>query len=382
MTSDQSSRTWLSSAQSLATMSQSLATTFQSLATMCGLAVLAMLIPGPAQAQSGWLPTSWFSADSIDSQAMFPLAEKDGPWLVMATTFRGAGARDDARRLVHELRRKHKLNAYTHEKAFDSTGEEQGLGLNPDGTPKKMRYAKAEQVVEVAVLVGDFASFDDPRGQKTLATIKALHPVALSGESGKSQSFADFRKMIGLDRKAAKGPMHMAFVTPNPLLPEDYFSRQQTDEFVLRMNADVTHSLLDCPSRYSVRVATFTGSGTFDQKAISSGGKELPIESRLIEAAEQAHKLTVALRKQGWQAWEYHDRESSIVCVGSLEQVRVRQADGLVVPHPEIARIVAGLGPDPAKLAMGQIMPRQVAGVLLDVQPRPIDVPRAPANWR
>jgi hypothetical protein len=232
------------------------------------------------------------------------------------------------------------------------------------------------------VLVGDFASFDDPRGQKVLATIKSLHPAALSGESGKSQSFADFRKMIGLDRKAAKGPMHMAFVTPNPLLPEDYFTRQQTDEFVLKMNADVTHSLLDCPGRYSVRVATFTGSGTFDQKAISSGDNELPLESRLIAAAEQAHTLTVALRKQGWQAWEYHDRESSIVCVGSLDQVRVRQADGMIVPHPEIARIVAGLGPDPAKLAMGQIMPRQVAGILLDVQPRPIDVPRAPANWR
>lgn len=352
------------------------------LMTTVAAILLVALVPGPAWAQRGWLPTSWFSAESIDPQAMFPLAEKDGPWLVMATTFRGAGARDDARRLVHELRNKHKLTAYTHEKAFDYTGEEQGLGLNPDGTAKKMRYAKAEQVIEVAVLVGDFASFDDPRGQKTLASIKSLNPAALAGDSGKSQSFADFRKMIGLDRRMAKGPMHMAFVTPNPLLPEDYFTRQQTDEFVLRMNADVTHSLLDCPGRYSVRVATFTGSGTFDQQAITSGGKELPIESRLIEAAEQAHSLTVALRKQGWQAWEYHDRESSIVCIGSLDQVRVRQADGMVAAHPEITRIVAALGPDPAKLAMGQIMPRQVAGVLLDVQPRPIDVPRAPANWR
>ena len=35
---------------------------------------------------------------------MHPLAEKDGPWLVLATTFRGETAREDARRLVHELR--------------------------------------------------------------------------------------------------------------------------------------------------------------------------------------------------------------------------------------------------------------------------------------
>lgn len=352
------------------------------LGAVAAIAVAVSWIPSAAHAQQGWLPTSWFSADAIDPQAMFPLAEKDGPWLVMATTFRGAGARDDARRLVHELRSKHKLKAYTHEKAFDYTGAEQGLGLNPDGTPKKMRYAKAEQVVEVAVLVGDFAAFDDPRAQKTLGKIKAMHPVALTGESGKSQSFADFRKMIGLDKNAAKGPMHLAFVTPNPLLPEDYFARAQADEFVLRMNADVTHSLLDCPGRYTVRVATFTGSGTFDQKAIAGADGDLPLESRLVQAAEQAHKLTLALRKQGWQAWEYHDRESSIVCVGSLDRVRVQQGNGAVGPHPEIARIVSALGPDPAKLAMGQIMPRQVAGIMLDVQPKPIDVPRAPANWR
>ena len=146
------------------------------LAPLLGLVLMTSLVPGTATAQNGWLPTSWFSGESIDPKAMFPLAEKDGPWLVLATTFRGTGARDDARRLVQELRGKHKLKAYTHEKAFDYTGEEQGLGLNPDGTPKKMRYAKAEQVIEVAVLVGDFASFDDPRGQKMLAKIKGMQP--------------------------------------------------------------------------------------------------------------------------------------------------------------------------------------------------------------
>jgi hypothetical protein len=344
--------------------------------------VLNAVFPERAGAQNGWLPTTWFTSEAIDPQAMFPLSEKDGPWLVLATTFRGSGARDDARRLVHELRGTFKLEAYTHEKAFDYTGEETGLGLNPDGSPKKMRYAKSEQVVEVAVLVGNFASFDDPRGQKMLSKVKSLQPASLTGGSGKSQSFSEFRKMVGLDKKGAKGPMHMAFVIPNPLLPDDFFTREKIDDFILEMNADVTHSLLDCPGRYSVRVATFTGSGTFDQKAIAGGGKDVEMESRLVEAAEQAHTLTQALRKNGWQAWEYHDRESSIVCVGSLEQVQVKRADGTGAVHPEIQRIIAGLGPDPAQLAAGKIAPRQIAGIMLDVQPKPIDVPRAPAAWR
>ena len=74
------------------------------LAAACLLAAAAP----EARAQSGWLPTSWFSQGEVDSNAMYPLAEKDGPWLVMAATFRGDGARGDARRLVHELRGKHK----------------------------------------------------------------------------------------------------------------------------------------------------------------------------------------------------------------------------------------------------------------------------------
>ncbi|MEN9666388.1 MAG: hypothetical protein RLZZ326_2751, partial [Planctomycetota bacterium] len=244
---------------------------------------LSATVAPEAHGQSGWLPTSWFSSSGeVDSKAMYPLAERDGPWLVLATTFRGEGAREDARRLVQELRRTHKFKAYTHEKSFDYTGSQPGLGLNPDGTPKKMRYANAEQVVEVAVLVGDFASFDDPRGQKMLAKVKSLRPEALTGDHGKSQSFSDFRKLIGLERTAGKGPMHLAFVIPNPLLPEDYFSRQQVDRFVLDMNADVTHSLLDCPGLYSVRVATFTGSGTFDQKAIAAGEDDVELEGRLV----------------------------------------------------------------------------------------------------
>jgi hypothetical protein len=360
---------------------------------------------GPAAAQ-GWLPTAWFSAEESDPAAMHPLAEKDGPWLILATTFRGETARDDARRLAHELRARHKLRAYTHEKAFDYTGEQRGMGLNPDGSPKRMRYANAEKVVEVAVLVGDFASFEDARGQKTLQTVKGLRPEALGGKAAKARLVADF---LQANRQhadaAAKPPMHAAIMIPNPLLPADYFSRQEVDDFVLGMNADVAHSLLDCPGRYTVRVATFTGAGSFatgESSAPPAEGsvvdvnrfldflkgsgwrdpqlRELDEESRLVEAADNAHRLTEALRRAGWQAWEFHDRDSSIVCVGAIDTLALPGQDGRPVPHPEIARIVTALGPEPAALSQGRIMPRAFGGIMLDVQPKPIDVPRRPAG--
>ena len=381
------------------------------LAFVAVVAACATAAQPAAHGQGGWLPTSWFSAGDVDPKAMYPLAEKDGPWLVLATTFRGEGAREDARTLVQELRSTHRLQAYTHEKAFDYTGEQRGMGLNPDGTPKRMRYANSGQVIEVAVLVGDFASCDDPRGQKILQKVKGLRPASLAREP-KDRLENDFLQANREHVRSSadgKAPLRAAILIPNPLLPADYFSRQQVDEFVMEMNADVKHSLLDCPSRYTVRVATFTGAGTFDTSSESlavepagggfvdvnrfvevlkgNGWKDPQVrgvqhESRLVEAADKAHRLTEALRKQGWTAWEFHDRDSSIVCVGSIDQLVVPGPGGRQSPHPEIARIVSALGPDPAALARGQIMPRSFDGILLDVQPRPIDVPRSPAGRR
>ena len=368
----------------------------------------AVALFAPAAFGQGWLPASWFSAAETDPQAMHPLAEKDGPWLILATTFQGEAAREDARKLAGELRARHRLRAYTHEKAFDYTGEQAGVGLNPDGSPKRMRYANAERVVEVAVLVGDFASCEDPRGQKTLQLVKALHPESLGGTAAKTRLVADFLQANRQHaRPGGKPPLHAAIMIPNPLLPDDYFTRQEVDDFVLAMNADVDHGLLDCPGRYTVRVATFTGSGTFasgEEPAPAAGGSFVDMnrfldalkgsgwrdpqvrgierESRLVEAADNAHRLTEALRRAGWQAWEFHDRDSSIVCVGSIDQLAVPSAAGRPEPHPEIARIVAGLGPDPAALARGQVLPRSFAGILLDVQPKPLDVPRRPAGRR
>jgi hypothetical protein len=369
-----------------------------------------MLVLATPVAAQGWLPAAWFSAsDAASPKAMHPLAEGDGPWLVLATTFRGETARDDARNLARELRTRHKLRAYTHEKAFDFTGEQRGIGFNPDGTPKRMRYANAAEVIEVAVLVGDFASFEDPRGQKVLRQVKQLRPDALGGGHAKSRLLSDFLQANRQHAGAApeKPPLHAAMLIPNPLLPADYFARQKVDEFVIAMNADVAHCLLDCPGRYTLRVATFTGSSTFSTGQSSASDpadefvdvnrfrallqesgwqdprlKRLQQESGLVEAAARAHRLTAALRRAGWQAWEFHDRESSIVCVGSFDQLAVPDEHGRPVPHPEITRIAAGLGPDQAALARGQIVPRSFDGILLDIDSRPIDVPRRPAGRR
>jgi len=261
------------------------------------------------------------------------------------------------------------------------------------------------------VLVGDFASCEDPRAQKTLQKVKELRPAALGAAETKGGLVSEFLKennQLLTGGAVAKPPLRAAMLIPNPLLPADYFNRVEVDEFVQTMNADVTHSLLDCPARYSVRVATFTGSGFIGDTAGSaptSGGlvdvtkllgamrgqgwkdpqlRVKPGESRLVEAADKAHRLTEALRRAGHQAWEFHDRESSVVCVGSINEIAVPQADGKPGPHPEIARIVAALGPKWMRLEDGTMspLPQSFDGIFLDIDPKPIDVPRVPTRRR
>jgi len=56
--------------------------------------------------------------------------------------------------------------------------------------------------------------------------------------------------------------------------------------------------------------------------------------------------------------------------------------DGRPVPNPEVVRISTALGPDREALARGQVVPRSFDGIMLDLQPKPIDVPRRPAGRR
>ncbi len=50
-----------------------------------------------------------FSKVDADPGKDYKLTEDDGPWLILACTFRGAGAESQAKRLVYELRKHSQL---------------------------------------------------------------------------------------------------------------------------------------------------------------------------------------------------------------------------------------------------------------------------------
>src|SRR5206468_5623771 len=93
-----------------------------------------------------------------------------------------------------------------------------------------------------------------------------------------------YTMMSNNPEKKEKGPMGSAFVTRNPLLPEELFVAKGLDPFVYEMNKDLPHSLLKCPGRYTVRVASFRGVDSMKQEEF----ERLTAKPRKISKIDQA----------------------------------------------------------------------------------------------
>lgn len=317
-------------------------------ASIVVLAAAGAVRPAAAQLWKHLIPVS--HSEPVP-QRDFTLTQDDGPWLILVESFLGEDAEERARALAEELRDKG-LRAYIHDRQFDFAEQGEGRGIDQYGAPVRRRLQR-EHDHQFAVLVGDFATIDDPEGQETLERIKVMPSKVLERDQDES-GFDQVRQFSGrvmgkLGGKQARGPMGQAFLTRNPLLPREYFVPKGVDEFVVKMNKGVEYSLLDCPGRYTVQVATFRGRTilqTGDEKSDAAGfrlwGKEKT--DPLVEAAEDAHLLTEELRAHGWEAYEFHDRTESIVTIGSFDQVAQQHADGRVVPTPQVQKIIATFG--------------------------------------
>jgi hypothetical protein len=321
-----------------------------------------------------------------DPRKEYWLTEDNGPWCILAASFAGERAQDDAHALVLELRKKNGLDAYMHKQRYDYSKPVVGLGVDKYGAPKRMRHVQGAAYDEIAVLVGNYGSVDDPAVERTLEKLKYAQPESLKSgpRHESSQRFAQVRafqqRFMRDEEQKKKGPMRSAFVTRNPLLPKEFFTPGGIDKFVLDMNKHVPHSLLDCPGKYSVRIATFRGVVELDQRKIRDIERGGEMNSKLDVAADRAHRVCEALRAKGVEAYEFHDRYESVVTVGSFETVGTPRQDGRIEINPAVHQVMNTYSPSqqalPVRGAAPGLMPRIIEGVALDVQPMPVEVPR------
>jgi hypothetical protein len=343
-----------------------------------------MLVAATASAAPPWATLVPFKKVEADPDKAYELDEKHGPWIIMAASFAGASAEQQAQDLVLELRQKFKLEAYTFRQAFDFTKPTEGNGLSKDGSPRRMRYLYNTKFEEIAVVVGHFQSPEDPQLEKTLERIKYARPAVFQREENKSTqrmgSLRDvYRAIVNDPSRKSKGPMGAAFATRNPLVPEGFFTSQGLDPFVAEMNRDLPHSLLKCPGRYTVRVATFRGVDTMKPAEFERLTKQERKYSKIDEAALKASELCKLLRQQGVEAYEFHDRTESIVTVGSFQEVGQPRIDGKTEINPAIHRIMETFGPIKQQKPgtnMEEVYARVLNGLRFDPQPIPVQVPK------
>lgn len=343
-----------------------------------------LLAAASAVAAPPWATLVPFKRVEADPNKSYELAESNGPWVIMCTSFAGPTAEQQAHDLVLELRQKFKLEAYSFRKTFDFTETSEGIGWNRYGERKRMRYLNPAKFDEIAVMVGNYTSIDAPDAEKALDVVKHAKPVTL-GEKYReksSQRFAGLRtlaRMASLDpEQKQKGPMGAAFITRNPLLPEEYFHAKGLDPFLVEINDPLEFSLLKNPGTYTVRVATFRGVDTMKPDEFARLTSDDRKTSKLDVAAEKANKLCAALRAKGVEAYEFHDRTESMVTVGSFQEYGAPRADGKTEINPAMHRIMQDYGPVEKRLANGSVamQARLLDGIPFDPQPWPVQVPR------
>ena len=354
---------------------------------------------------------------SETSQQGMKLTQRAGPWLIMCASFSGEDGHQQAYRLAKELREKNRLDAYVYSHRFDFSEEVSSKGLGWEVVdlggeqkrlrPKQMRPAGNAQFEEVAVLVGDFPSLDDSKAQRALEQIKLLQPETIlqydmqEAATGKTlagsrlrawRDFATSKSKDPGDRH--KGPLKAAFIMPNPLLPDEYFEARKVDHAVLKWNKDQKYSLLKNSGTYTVKIASFGGDSTFELDQIEQAkaedawrkkSRKARSDSKLIEAAKKATVLAAFLRKQNIEAYEFHDRHESYVCVGNFDWIVKTDQNGVKQNNPEVVDTImkykgsmVSLPGRPAAMRSFPLPDKLVqAGIACDVQPLPVLVPKA-----
>lgn len=325
---------------------------------------------------------------TVNKSGSRQLSEVDGPWMILAASFAGEVGKQQAQELADELSKDYGLHSFIHEEKFDFGGKL--ISSSSDG--RMARYANQSRYQAYAVLVGEYDSSDHPQLKKDLARLKAMQPKSMQltdagrDASGNAPNQDDnplvaVRKLQQSLMKRTgkpKGPLANAFATTNPMLPEEFFSAPEVDSFVSELNSQVEHSLLDNPGQYTVVVRTFSGLG-----AIVDGTRDKefePSSERMDSCAANADKMTQELRKEGVEAYQFHDRHRSLVTIGSFESLGQQSPGGKFQFNAEIRQIMqkycaGGQTPPPDYKGSG-VVANHIAFIPFDVRPTPITVPK------
>ena len=304
------------------------------LACFAALAVCPVILPSPAVAAP---------IEAVKGK-QYRLTERHGPWMIMVASFRDVDTKRVERvrgqlRLVRNERYEEGMSA---EEAADAlVFELRVAGIPAYVTRRESSYEKTNtadrrgrarsrtyrsQVDGVAVMAGNYPSFEDAAGQQTLKYLKSSKFRSKVLESPESGSV--YRPTPG-----QKDPLSGAFLTLNPMLTGDKLRAQTIDPLLSRLNGSTEYSLAKNPGKYTLIIASFNGrsmkkisNNSFSRYAQSF---ERTIGNTLASAADKAWQLAQAMRNargagydQDYEVYIWHGHYRSIVTIGAFDNPR------------------------------------------------------------
>jgi hypothetical protein len=269
-------------------------------------------LPEPTPADELKPPTIALPNEPIEP---WLLTKQAGPFMVLAKTFRGPDSERMALALAKELRNKYGLPAYIL-RTKDFPGKSNIRGVPPTADPAVVQAnvavpEKYRTYDEAAVLVGNEKTERD--SVALLHKVKKIKPDCLNA----MPSLFKWREGLGT-----------AIRTTNPYVPAQYLYPRKHDDLIVRIN-HTARSVANCPGRYSLQVAIFSGRATFysGQATINDMDERFrgllqrgPLATAAADAERLADKLSKnpEFQKLGQPIYVYHDRTSSRVFVGAF----------------------------------------------------------------
>ena len=182
--------------------------------------------------------------------------------------------------------------------------------------------------------------------------------------------------------------MGNAFLTRNPILPDDYFQAPEIDSFVRKLNEDVPYNLIEnCDGQIHRRRSNVLGT-QHDRRWQRRKSHSNPTAIDLVQCAKDANAMVTLLRKDGVEAYQFHDRTQSIVTIGSFDELG-RELDVMEVlntPRPILAVMdeyrAFNIDPQSCQSRKTSKWSRRVPVKCVDerfpfdIQPMPIAVPK------
>lgn len=284
--------------------------------------------------------TGRFAALAIDADPnqKYEVTPAAGPYMICASAYSGTQAAELAHELVLDIRRNYNLPAYIFNRGADERKKQQEeikriRELSPEG---RVRIQRIED--QFAVLVGGWKDWDSAR--KALDGFKKLKPTKPSlvdKITRQREGEKDGKKGIYTETILVN-PFQSSFVVPNPTTPPEQVKKDTgPDPFLKELNSGESFSVYKCRKPWTLAVAVFQSPSVIQTQESSGFLEKLmggdSAGERLTASAMNAHNLAEQLRKREYEAYVFHTRNSSVVCIGGYERrddpLLLRMAQGL-----------------------------------------------------